>query len=106
MARRQQVLYRDTDDGTIGGVCSGLGRYFDVDTTLVRVAFVIAAMLGGGGILGYVILWIVLDPAPAGYWDEPGLDAADESASSGEAPRDGAEVVDLTNPQTTDAAQS
>lgn len=55
----------------VGGVCSGLAHYFDVDTTLVRVAFAVLSIIGGGGILGYLILWMVLDPAPAGYWSYP-----------------------------------
>ena len=46
-------------------------------TTRLALPFVVAAMLGGGGILGYVILWIVLDPAPPGYWDQ----ATDEGGS-------------------------
>ncbi|MCB1134439.1 MAG: PspC domain-containing protein, partial [Verrucomicrobiae bacterium] len=40
MPRRDTPLYRDTGDQKIAGVCSGLARYFDVDTTLVRVVFV------------------------------------------------------------------
>lgn len=66
MARRDQTLYRDMTDAKIAGVCSGIGRYFDVDTTLVRVAFVALALSGGGGILAYAVLWYVLDEAPNG----------------------------------------
>ena len=65
MARRDHPLYRDTDDKMIGGVCSGLAQYFDVDTILLRVGFVVFTALGGGGVLAYLILWLVLDPAPA-----------------------------------------
>lgn len=75
MARRDQTLYRDTDDTMLGGVCSGLGRYFDVDTVLVRVVFVMLTLIGGGGIVGYAILWAVLDPAPADYWTFPSPEA-------------------------------
>ena len=63
MARRDNPLYRDTSDKMLGGVCSGLAHYFDVDTMLVRAIFVASAMFGGGFIV-YVILWLVLDPAP------------------------------------------
>lgn len=63
MARRDQPLYRDPTDKMLGGVCSGLGHYFDVDTTLVRVAFVVLTLIGGGGILAYLILWVLLEPA-------------------------------------------
>ncbi|NNE96494.1 MAG: PspC domain-containing protein [Acidimicrobiales bacterium] len=65
MARRDQTLYRDESDKMLGGVCSGIAQYFDVDTNLVRVAFVVLAAFGGGGVLGYLILWAILDPKPA-----------------------------------------
>ncbi len=44
--RRRRPLYRDTDDSMVAGVCSGLGHYFDMDTTLVRVALVVITVLG------------------------------------------------------------
>jgi phage shock protein PspC (stress-responsive transcriptional regulator) len=90
MTRRDQTLYLDPDDKMVGGVCSGLGHYFDIDTTLVRVAFVVLAMLGGGGLLGYVILWLVLDPAPPGYWG--GATRTDPDRALGE----GDDPIDLT----------
>ena len=65
MARRDHPLYRYPEDKMIGGVCGGIGRYFDVDTTLIRVLFVVLALAGGSGLIAYVILWIVLAPAPA-----------------------------------------
>ena len=68
MSRRDRQLYRDTDDQKIGGVCSGLARYFDLDPILVRVAFVAALFVGGGSLLAYVLLWWLVDPAPEGYW--------------------------------------
>jgi phage shock protein PspC (stress-responsive transcriptional regulator) len=44
----------------LGGVCGGLARYFEVDPTLVRLAFAVLAAFGGGGIPLYLILWIVV----------------------------------------------
>ena len=67
--RRSRPLYRDQNDRMVGGVCSGLGHYFDIDTTLVRVAFVVIALVGGGGVLGYLILWAILQPGPPGGLD-------------------------------------
>jgi len=55
-------LYRDINDRMIGGVCSGLGAYFHVDTTWVRLAFVIAIISGVSPFI-YLILWIVIPPA-------------------------------------------
>ncbi len=70
MARRDQTLYRDTSDLKIAGVCSGLARYFDIDTSLMRVIFVALLVFGGGSALAYILLWWLLDPAPSGYWDD------------------------------------
>ena len=68
MARRDQRLYRDPDDKKIGGVCSGLAHYFDLDPLLVRVAFVALLVFGFGSLVAYLLLWWLLDEAPAGYF--------------------------------------
>lgn len=65
---RERKLYRDTDNQKIGGVCSGLARYFDLDPLLVRVAFVAALLFNGVSLIAYLLLWWLVDPAPAGYW--------------------------------------
>ncbi len=57
-------LYRSRTDRMIGGVCGGMAEYFGIDPTLVRLAFVAAALLGGPGLLIYVILWIVTPENP------------------------------------------
>ena len=51
-------------DKMIGGVAGGLAEYFDIDSTLVRVLFIVVVFLGGGGILAYIILWIVVPQKP------------------------------------------
>jgi phage shock protein C len=53
-------LYRSFEHRVIGGVAGGLAEYFDIDPVIVRLIFVIVALAGGGGILVYFILWIVL----------------------------------------------
>jgi phage shock protein PspC (stress-responsive transcriptional regulator) len=65
-ARRR--LRRDTDGGVIGGVAAGLARHLDVDVAYVRIAFVLAAVLSGGGpgILAYLIAWIAIPSGDAG----------------------------------------
>ena len=55
-----QRLYRSTSDRMIAGVCGGLGKYFNVDPTIVRLAFLLLFFLGGGGFVLYLILWIVV----------------------------------------------
>jgi phage shock protein C len=68
-------LRRPLDDRIAAGVCSGIGRYFDVDPVLVRVAFaVLAAVTWGAALLAYPVMWFVIpdEPAPAPpVWREP-----------------------------------
>jgi phage shock protein PspC (stress-responsive transcriptional regulator) len=53
-------LYRDTENGILGGVASGLGHYFGIDKVWIRVALVLLIFAGfGTGILAYIILWVV-----------------------------------------------
>lgn len=56
-ADRPRLLRRSRDDRVIGGVCGGLGRYLGVDPVLLRIAMVILAIAGGGGILIYLVAW-------------------------------------------------
>ena len=53
-------LERDCRNKVIGGVCSGLGNYFDIDPAFWRVLFCLLFFLGCSGLLIYVILWIVM----------------------------------------------
>ncbi len=56
-------MYRDTDHRIIGGVCSGMGAYWNFEPWIVRVIFVALAMVGGLGLLVYLVLYIVLPEA-------------------------------------------
>jgi phage shock protein PspC (stress-responsive transcriptional regulator) len=53
-------LYRVRDDRIVGGVCAGLGRYFDLNPTIYRIAFVVLALAGGTGVLIYLAAWAVI----------------------------------------------
>lgn len=55
-------IYRDPDHRSIGGVCSGLAAYFDLDITLVRALFLVLLLCASCGFWIYVVLWII---APA-----------------------------------------
>jgi phage shock protein C len=59
-------LYRSDRDRMLGGVCSGLGEYFHIDPTLVRLAFVLLTLAGLHGVWIYIILLIImpLEPQP------------------------------------------
>ena len=56
-------MYRDPDHRIIGGVCSGMGAYWRTEPWIIRIVFVILAVMGGLGILVYLILYIVLPEA-------------------------------------------
>ena len=64
MSDEVKKLYRSTDDRWLAGVCGGLANYFNVDVTLVRVIFVILALVGLGGVLIYLVLWVIVPPEP------------------------------------------
>ncbi|MBI2021547.1 PspC domain-containing protein [Candidatus Daviesbacteria bacterium] len=53
-------LYRSETDRILGGVCGGLGEYFNLDPTLLRIIFVLLALFGGSGILLYLVLWLIV----------------------------------------------
>jgi phage shock protein C len=73
-------LTRSTSDRRVGGVAGGLAAYFGLDPTLVRVAWVVAGLMGWG-ILAYIILWIVLPEGPAAT---PAVRIAEERFARGE----------------------
>jgi phage shock protein PspC (stress-responsive transcriptional regulator) len=56
-------MYRDPDNRVIGGVCSGMGAYWDIDPVIVRILFIVLALAGGLGIMVYLILYIVIPEA-------------------------------------------
>ncbi|WP_253659450.1 PspC domain-containing protein [Williamsia maris] len=61
---------RPNADGTVAGVCAGIARRYRVDPTLVKIAFVVATLFGGSGVIMYVLAWITLpagDDAPSEY---------------------------------------
>ena len=53
-------LYRSRTERQLAGVCGGLAEYFGVDPTIVRVLFIAFALLGGPGLLLYIILALVI----------------------------------------------
>jgi phage shock protein PspC (stress-responsive transcriptional regulator) len=56
----EKRLLRPVQGRVIGGVCAGIARYFGVDATLVRIAWVLFVLLGGAGILFYLICWLLV----------------------------------------------
>ncbi|MCA0228136.1 PspC domain-containing protein [Candidatus Saccharibacteria bacterium] len=58
-------LYRSKSDKKIAGVCGGLGKYFGIDPTVIRIGFVLLALPGGlPGVLPYLLLAIIIPQEP------------------------------------------
>ena len=57
-------LYRSKSNRQVAGVCGGLAEYFNLDPTLIRVLFIILAVLGGSGVILYVAMWIIVPKQP------------------------------------------
>ncbi len=61
--RKARKIFRNPDNRVIGGVCGGLGSYFNIDPIVFRLAFVIGVLAFGVGFLPYIILWAVIPEA-------------------------------------------
>lgn len=61
-----QKLYRSETDKILFGVCGGLGEYFEVDPVLVRMLFILFSAMGGGGVVLYLLLAIIMPKNPIG----------------------------------------
>ena len=67
----QPRLVRSRTDRRIAGICGGLAEYFDMDPTIVRVAWVILSIVAGAvvfGVVAYLIAWFIIPPAPLPTW--------------------------------------
>ena len=61
---RSKRLYRSRKERSIAGVCGGIAEYLDVDPTLVRIVWLLAAAAGGPGILLYFVMAVVVPEEP------------------------------------------
>jgi phage shock protein C len=61
-----RTWYRSPSGRMIAGVCAGLAEQFGISVTIVRLAFLLSALFGGGmGLIVYVVLWVVMPLRPA-----------------------------------------
>ncbi len=56
----EKKLTRVEEGRMIAGVCAGLARYLGIDATVVRIIFVLLALFAAGGVLLYLILWLIM----------------------------------------------
>jgi len=60
-------LYLSDTNRKLGGVCGGMGEYFDIDPTVVRVVFILIALLSFGlGVIAYILIWMIIPRKPKG----------------------------------------
>ena len=65
MTENVKKLYRSTSDRMIAGVCGGLGEYFDIDPTLVRLIFVLGTIFSFSALFwAYIVMLIVIPEEP------------------------------------------
>jgi phage shock protein C len=83
MSGEVKRLYRSRSKRWLAGVCGGLGDYFGLDPTLIRVLFVLFALAVGGGILAYLILWLIIPLEPQASPAAPEATAQDEAEEAG-----------------------
>ncbi len=62
-------LYKSKTDKKLDGVCGGIAEYFDIDPTIVRLAWVIFSFCGGSGIAAYIIAMIIMPERPSDVID-------------------------------------
>ncbi len=74
-------IYRPVEGKVIGGVCAGLGEYFDIDPTWIRILFVLTIFAQGVGLLTYLVAWIVIPRIP-----EPSRPAPSPATEAGQSP--------------------
>ncbi|MBQ3507592.1 MAG: PspC domain-containing protein [Clostridia bacterium] len=63
----EKKLYKSKKNKMLGGVCGGIGEYFNIDPTLVRLGFVGLCIIAGGGLIAYIVALIIIPEAPEGY---------------------------------------
>lgn len=60
----EKKLYRSRNNYMLAGICGGLGEYFDIDPTIIRLIVAFSALIAGSGIILYLIAWIIIPLAP------------------------------------------
>ena len=60
----EKRLYKSRRNRTICGVCGGIGEYFDIDPTIIRILWIVFTFAGGSGLLAYIICALVMSNNP------------------------------------------
>ena len=60
----EKRLYKSNTNKMLDGVCGGIAAYFNVDATIIRLAWVLFCAMGGSGVLAYIIMAVILPREP------------------------------------------
>ena len=63
----EKKVYKSIKDKKISGVCGGIAEYFDIDSTMVRLLWILFILAGGSGILGYIVCALIIPNDPNSY---------------------------------------
>ena len=66
--KKRKRLYRSGKDKVLGGVCGGLGDYFNIDPIFIRLLWILFILAYGTGILVYLIAWFIIPRNPKHRW--------------------------------------
>ncbi len=72
-------LYRSSTNKILGGVCGGLGEYFNIDPVIIRLLFVVFTLMGGSGLVAYLVAYVII---PADNAVDKSMGGAVQSGSS------------------------
>lgn len=80
----EKKLYRSSNDKVLAGVCGGLGEYFAVDTVVIRLLWVVFTLMGGAGLIAYIIAAVIIPSNPAYSTIEEGYTRSDDPGTQQE----------------------
>lgn len=53
-------LYKSKKDRKLGGVCGGIAEWLSIDSTIIRIAFILSAVWGGVGVIAYLLIYLIM----------------------------------------------
>ncbi|QUH24405.1 PspC domain-containing protein [Serpentinicella alkaliphila] len=70
ISMQKKRIYLSKENSVISGVCGGIGEYFDIDPTVVRLFWILFSIFGGAGIIGYIIAMVIIPENPHSTCEE------------------------------------
>jgi len=77
----EKKLYKSSNDKVLAGVCGGIGEYFAIDTVIIRLLWVVFTLMGGAGLITYIIAAIIIPEKTTGGYVEDSYTSTEEPGS-------------------------